>query len=355
MAKSKHSPALFEVVHGKKQLDKRAREGVLRTPNWWFKSRKRDLGTGAIAVVDEPPAFVDSEDDPTAGRSLSGPFSAPTRPEPEPLPEPVSDPTEPSLELTISPTLPRRAKSPIDIRIDSDRQEVFLRVRYTTAIVSGFALVVLIALAYIVGRHLGRGPSGALAYQRSEDVAEGPIETGVLDVRRNGAPSANTASLGSGLPLGANRPAAARTGESTATTQGLTGQGAGQVAPQPPRPAGPAIEPKPGVVEGARRTIGLNYVVVQSFPEKEKQMADEAAEYLNRAGIPCTIEKGVVGYTTAGWYCVVGTSGFEKASGPAYTKYLEDIEKVNKMYAGKSRFKRFTPDPVRWRGTPGQR
>ena len=209
MAKSKHSPALFEVVHGKKQLDKRTVEGVLRTPNWWFKSRKRDVGTGGVAVVDEPPAFVEPSDDPTAGRSLSGPFSAPTRPEPEPQPaaEPVLDPTEPSLELTISPTLPRRAKSPIDIRIDSDRQEVFLRVRYTTAIVTGFALVVLIALAYIVGRHLGRGPSNALAYQRSEDVAEGPIETGVLDVRRNGAPSANTASLGSGLPAGANRPA----------------------------------------------------------------------------------------------------------------------------------------------------
>jgi hypothetical protein len=101
--------------------------------------------------------------------------------------------------------------------------------------------------------------------------------------------------------------------------------------------------------------MNLNYVIVQSYPEKEKQMADEACDVLNRAGIPCTLEKGVVGYTTADWYCVVGTTGFEKASGPVYTKYIEDIEKVNANYAGKSRFKRFTPGAVRWRGAAGAR
>jgi hypothetical protein len=83
-------------------------------------------------------------------------------------------------------------------------------------------------------------------------------------------------------------------------------------------------------------------------------MADDACDALNRAGIPSTVEKGVAGYTSADWYCVVGTTGFERASGPAYDKYLADIEKVNERYAGKSRFKRFTPGAVRWRGAaPG--
>ena len=50
MAKgNKHSPALFEVVHGKKHVDRIAREGALRTPSWWFKGRRRMAEVGALA------------------------------------------------------------------------------------------------------------------------------------------------------------------------------------------------------------------------------------------------------------------------------------------------------------------
>jgi hypothetical protein len=78
MAKGKHSPALFEVVHGKKRFDKSA--AVLRTPNWWFKGRHR----GPVAPVldaGEAPAFTD-EADPTQ-RGLPSP-TADREPDPTP-------------------------------------------------------------------------------------------------------------------------------------------------------------------------------------------------------------------------------------------------------------------------------
>src|SRR2546428_8905907 len=83
MAKgNKHSPALFEVVHGKKHFDKVARDSALRTPSWWFKGRKRMTEVGALApasaaaaVVEDAPPFGDpdippSAVDPTANPSI---------------------------------------------------------------------------------------------------------------------------------------------------------------------------------------------------------------------------------------------------------------------------------------------
>ena len=83
MAKGKHSPALFEVVHGKKRFDKSAAN--LRTPNWWFKGRHRGPAVPVMEPV-EAPAFAD-EADPTL-RGLPSP-TAPRPVEPEPEAETV--------------------------------------------------------------------------------------------------------------------------------------------------------------------------------------------------------------------------------------------------------------------------
>lgn len=345
MAKSKHSPALFEVVHGKKQLDKRARTGALRTPSWWFKSRSR--GSAGAVIADEPPSFVDDPTDPTYVRPVPQPAPE-TEPQPAFEPEPEVDPTEPAPAMIFPPSPGRRGTSGIDVRLDRDRQELFLRVRYTTAIVSGFALVVLIGLAYITGRHFARGPSGALAYQPTEEVAEGPIEKGVLQVGRSAPPSRSTGTTTGtgGLPTGADRPAPSRAVEAGVVAPLGTATPV-PVSSQHLRPPGPLIEPKPGIVESPKRTIGLNYVIMQSYPKAEKHLADEAVQYLNRSGIPSTIEQPA-GWNP-NWYCVVGTTGFTRVSGREYDNYVEAVEKVNQQFAGKSRFKRLEPTPIKWK------
>jgi hypothetical protein len=226
---------------------------------------------------------------------------------------------------------------------------MFVRVRYTTAIVAGFSLLVLVALSYLTGRHTGRGPTAASASPSAEEIAAGPIERGVADFGSRPAPSV-TSTPGAVPAAAAVAPSAAFT-----SSQRPAAQRPASAAPPPPAVSASPRAPTPVATppKNVNRTMNLQYVIVQSYPEKEKQMADEACDFLNRAGIPCTVERGVVGYTTADWYCVVGTTPFEKASGPVYARYLEDIEKVNEKYAGKSRFKRFTPQATRWRGTRG--
>jgi hypothetical protein len=90
---------------------------------------------------------------------------------------------------------------------------------------------------------------------------------------------------------------------------------------------------------------------MQSYPQAEKNLADEAVEYLNRSGIPCTIERGLGGWNKT-WFCVVGTTGFHRVSGREYENYMEAIHKVNEQFAGKSRFKRLEPAPFKWKGDP---
>jgi hypothetical protein len=271
---------------------------------------------------------------------------------------PPEAPDSMAVPTALTEPSPRR-RSPFQYVLDRDRHELYVRVRYTTAIVAGFSLLVLVGFSYVTGRHLGRGPSAASAggSPSAEEIASGPVEKGVFDLAprsasASGGTAATAGASGAGVaPGGAfsnqgqRQPAAARVTQ-TPSVPLL----AAQSQPRAAGPAGPAIEPNPGPPKNVNRTLNLQYVIVQSYPEKEKPMADEACEYLTRAGIPCTVEKGVVGYTTADWYCVVGTTPFEKASGPIYAKYLEDIEKVNQQYAGKSRFKRFTPQATRWRG-----
>lgn len=355
MAKSsKHSPALFEVVHGKKHFDKTARETSLRTPSWWFKGRKRMSAIGALspaggaAAVEDPPPFGEGDippsvADPTENPSMLADRERERQADRERQIDRQADeaPVDP-MAIPAALTAPSRSRrrSPFQFVVDRDRHELFVRVRYTTAVVAGVSVLVLIALAYLTGRNTGRGPTAAMASATSEEIAAGAVEKGVLDLsgRRRGTAAPVASAPGGSGPAAVHSP--------VPPVVARTNPAGNAITPPAPTPAAGAANRLP-------RTINLQYVVIQSYPGKEKQMADEACEYLNRAGIPCTVERGVPGYASADWYCVVGTTAFERASGPAYEKYLQEIEKVNDKYAGKSRFKRFAPGAVRWRGTSG--
>jgi hypothetical protein len=330
MAKGKHSPALFEVVHGKKHFDKSAE--VLRTPNWWFKGRHR----GPAMPVDPgaPPAFAD-EADPT---------------QPAPLPPPERDPTYPddtsAGDTPASfPDPTSRRHAPFQVFLDRDRQEVFLRVRYTTAIVGGFALVVMVALAYITGRQFGRGPSSALASQSSEDVATGPVEQGLLNIGSRGG-NQSGAGINPGVGAGgiSNQPAPARAG---VVTQ-VPFAGGQQQPQQPPRPAGPSNESRQVPPENIRRTVGQQYVVIQGYAGDQKKLADEARDFLLKSGVPCTVEQGINGWPST-WHLVVGTQAFDRASGGPYDNYIANVTNLGEKFAGKSAWKRFEPRAVRWK------
>jgi hypothetical protein len=332
MAKGKHSPALFEVVHGKRHFDSSA--SILRTPNWWFKGRHRGP-VAPVMDVSEPPAFAD--EDPTL-RGLPSPTADP---QPTPLTAEYDSPRDDASACSVPQS--RRAGSAFQVVIDRDRHELFVRVRYTTAIVAGFAVLVMVALAYVTGRHMGRGPSTALATQTSEEVASGPIEKGVLDVGGRGSTTpVTTTTPALGVGGVSAQPAPARMAEAS-----LGSAGGGNVStPTTGRPA--PVAPKPADFENGKRIVGRQYVVIQAYAGNQKALAEEARDFLIKNGISCTVEQGVAGWPST-WHSVVSTQGFDRASGPQYDAYLAQAVKVGEAFAGKSAWKKFEPTPVRWK------
>jgi hypothetical protein len=278
----------------------------------------------------EPPAFAD-EADPT---------------QPAPLPPPERDPTYPEDTADDTPaSFPdptSRRRAPFQFILDRDRQELFLRVRYTTAIVAGFALVVMIALAYMTGRQFGRGPSSALASQSSEEVATGPVEPGMLNIGSRGS---NPSGAGVGPGLGASgissQPAPARAGVVTQVPLS-TGQ------QQQPRQTGPTADSRQVPPENVRRTVGQQYVVIQGYAGDQRKLADEARDFLLKNGVSCTVEQGINGWPST-WHLVVGTQAFDRASGGPYDSYIASATNLGEKFAGKSAWKRFEPRAVRWK------
>jgi hypothetical protein len=97
-----------------------------------------------------------------------------------------------------------------------------------------------------------------------------------------------------------------------------------------------------------KRQVGLNYVIVQSYPNEED--ANKARDALNQAGILCTVERGIPGWKST-WYMVVGINGYDKIRTKEFEQYIESINAVSAKFGGNSKFKKFEPQPKKWEGT----
>ncbi len=102
----------------------------------------------------------------------------------------------------------------------------------------------------------------------------------------------------------------------------------------------------PAPVFDGKRTIGLNYVIIQSYPEQKT--AEEARDALAKSGISTTIEKGLRGLNPS-WFTVVGTDGFARIRSTEYENYVKRVQQVSDSFA-KSRksFKAFEPMGYKW-------
>ena len=142
MARNKHSTALFEVIHSANKPGRIAQS--LRTPKWWFKSgNKSPTAMSQSATMDS--ASVYSEPEPVAA---------------------IESEREAAPSPSRSRLRPFRGEGASRFRFGFDRgnQEVTFRLRYTTALVTGFAVFAIVGLSYVIGRHRqrpkNRGGSG---------------------------------------------------------------------------------------------------------------------------------------------------------------------------------------------------
>ncbi len=299
MAKGKHAAALFEVIHADRRFGKKTPPSrALSTPKWWFKGKKSASDVTAATTA-------------AAGSSS---VAAPVLSEPEPL--------------NYMPSIP--AERPVDVKVNPDRQEISFKLTYTSAVVGGFALLVVLSLAYIIGRKMTAGPASAVAAAVStSEIRKKAPQTSVLELAKA---RSNRESISTITPDGDE-------------SANIIDPGATKRTPPTPPPLVNAAPPQPF---NGKRLINQNYAIIQSFPPEEKAFAEEAVKRLAEAGIGATIEKGLSGWPPT-WSIVVGTIPFERTKDNAvYNTYRDKILAVSAQYAGKSRWKKFDPQLKKW-------
>ncbi|HZK80767.1 MAG TPA: hypothetical protein VFC46_06855, partial [Humisphaera sp.] len=297
MARRKHAAALFEVMSGDKKGRISRSNALPRNSSWWFKSRAEP---DVIAAVDP--------NDPTTGTiksSLIAPRIAAVE-EPEPPRDTGRQATpvvRPKRDL-IDPTRPANARPGAEdsrsVHFDRARREVKLRLPLTHAIVASFAVMVIVGMAYVMGkRELANTPELSTTETTPAALPDvQPISTAkpkVLDVSRpkprppvsGGAGMIGTSRLPAGGPH-------VRDHDFTSTPSIANSAQGMHVAPRTTALIGP-------------RTVGLNYVVAQCYPSE--QIAKDARDFLIKNGLPFTVEKGCS--WAPKWFSVVSTRGFE--------------------------------------------
>jgi len=276
----------------------------LRTPKWWFKGRDK-------AKQPAPSA-------PSAPQSLPAAELMPS------FEKSDSTATESAKSSTTPP--------PINLGVDSEKQQITFRLTYSGTIIASFAVIVIVGLAYIIGRH-GSGPQSASASVSTEQIKSGPVRTDVLNISQSGA-------------VGISNPIASNTGADAegydAPTPKTTHAGTTTSTPHGPVPTPASQATTDGKIQ---RIIGMQYVIIQSYPDDAD--ASKAVALLKQNGIEATVE--VLPWFSK-WPSVVGVTGFDRIkSNTQYDRYIASIEQLSAKFAGQSKFKRFTPQPIRWK------
>ncbi|QOV90457.1 hypothetical protein [Humisphaera borealis] len=218
------------------------------------------------------------------------------------------------------------------VAIDRDRQEVTLKVRFQTVAIGVVATLVVVGLAYIAGKKTG-APTARVP--STPEIKSGPVQPGVLD------PRGTKAVPGGDARMAAERiPGSAMAGASPSVNGSTTVR------------AGDAVFVDSPVVNGlSKRDPGLNYCVIESYGPSQQQWALDVRDFLNGAGIPCTIEIGRPNLRTrSGDYLIVGTRGFAPRYGnaAAYKSYIESIEQASVAFPDKSKFHQPQMMMVKW-------
>ncbi|HET6246606.1 MAG TPA: hypothetical protein VFE47_02820 [Tepidisphaeraceae bacterium] len=349
MAKRKHAAALFEVFHNSnKPTSRPAPSAPSRGYGWWFKGR-----IPSAADADEPQAF--DENDPTtmtirspllapriAAVEAMEPPAAPVKPEPPKLkikpaavfkPEPPVESPEPAVPIREPADRAEAYDGPARFHLDRERREITLRLPFNGALIAACGLFLCVGVAYVAGRHIGSkekaGPAVATA---PVDQARPEVRSSVLEVPRHPSRVATATPAAAPINRVAPRPTIAdesRYHDRDSAPMANNVHGLTSLTPQTQATVGPRI-------------IGLNYVLIQNYPNKES--AAEARDFLVQNGIDCTIEKVPSGYLNdPTWVSVISTRGFtrEELHAAEYTAFRKKIEKASEKFAGSGKFKRF--------------
>jgi hypothetical protein len=233
-----------------------------------------------------------------------------------------------------TPDEPAAVTEPAPRRATATQRTLQLSLTYPSAAVATLAAVLLLAVAFLAGRHTA--PPTLTGPTLSQLQAQKPLP--------------DVLNLGGGQP----RQTVTPPGESTADAARAPRV---PVTPPPDRReaankplvvsssgSGPAEPTAPASASGdRRRVIGRHYIIAQSYPDPEG--AAKAADMLRRNNIPVSVEQ--LDYAP-GWYCVVTEVGFDRIRSDEYQRYEKLIRDLNAQVTA-ARMKRFDPYPYKWK------
>ena len=372
MARHKNSPALFEVIRNAQQKQREQLErqrqieqngidvspaaALLRSPLYWFKGKHAHDAVHGIAnrapaepVMREVSPSLSPHDDVIPTTVYAEPIEVPTAVAvPVAVPqistvaaeytrqirEEIAAQESPAAEPFFDQQAPQTQRDPAvalssESSIDADDylsaapqqpNQIELRFSYTTAALAGVGILVALAVVYVVG---------AAGHSRANALAANTVHPDVLNVTPvTPGPDGNLLQQNNtddNQSLG-------RT-DATGTSQSLGLDTLGKPIPVP---------------TSVKRVIGLQYVVLLSFPRADD--AKELVQFLADNGVPASAEKALPGYSPS-WYSVVTTRGFDHVHGNTdYDSYVASLGKLMQKYAHGSKFKTFQPDVYKWRG-----
>jgi hypothetical protein len=202
------------------------------------------------------------------------------------------------------------------VAFDRDKHEVTLKVRFTTAVISTFALLVVLGTAYILGTRAGQPKPTA-------KTVPAKTQKGVMDV----GPKGEAKMAGNRIPAGGRDPSAGIQPAPGGATQ-VTSNAAYE-------------DVQPGPDGSARRTFGLNYCVILSYPPEMSEAAMDVAQHLNASGVRNTIEVTLPGKgrPKPGWYYITGVRGFTSPflQSPDFRQYMQMIDAAAAKFPKKNK------------------
>ena len=219
------------------------------------------------------------------------------------------------------------------VAVDREAGEVRFRLSFGGAIAAGAILLIVIVIAFLAGRQ--RPVSESLADPSGAVRAAGDttVHGTAADPSTDLMAAASTAG-----PAGVPNPAAP-TAVVSPQPSALTAS-----ATLPPEPTAVPAEPAP-------RQVGMMYVVIQSYPDRET--AVRAGEFLNRNDVACTVIPGLSGFALRDWYSIVGLQPFARGDHrPAVQEYLRHVTALGPKFSAKV-YNQFQPQMYTWRADSG--
>ena len=235
--------------------------------------------------------------------------------------------------------LPARASDNRDAMVgfDSVTGDVRFHLSYGGIIAIGFILLMALAIAFIAGTQT-----------KSLSAQADPLDT--KQAASNTSSNAQvTGSSTAGLALAVSPSKSdAADPDPSVMPEVLS------VSPKSPRtPAAlsppPAVKPAPLAIK-ATRDIGMIYVVIQSYPDQD--LAQKACDFVNHAGVPCTLVQGLSGWAMKDWYSVVGLQPFNKHD-PGLEEYERAVTAMGLKFSNKI-YNQFQPQGYTWRADSDQ-